>query len=482
MIRLARSQGPPAAWNIPLSHQLVAVSVVVALLVSEYEGPIVAISASIAVVTMACLCSADDLGLRFASPAAWLLGILSVGCTGAVVADLAGTVAPSADVQRDLGMILSYALFFIIAFSLARRRQSYFLVLSSVLAVGAIISLVQLVKLAKVLSSGVSDLYLLRLDAGRGSITQFAALCAAYCLYRGLTAPRLRTWIIVASTLIATSIVTTLSRGLLLFIVVLILGTSAVVIGDRSRVRVSIGRGSTAVAGSLAAITCGYFVLAFISPATTDFIDSSFVARLTNSLTEVSTTNLQSRNQVIENYRAYELDRALSQYSLQPDVAKIIGQGWGTSVQFDFDTASTTSSFKRTSAAFLHNGYAYYLTKTGIVGLALYIGFMIHLAYRALRSEGWSASEATASQRKVLLVVTIGLALGTITTGGLGFPVSYLGLTLVAGACLQRETFATSAESVWQEAPRSFQPRRTARASTRSNASTNQCVARSMHQ
>ena len=73
----------------------------------------------------------------------------------------------------------------------------------------------------------------------------------------------------------------------------------------------------------------------------------------------------------------------MQQFEEQPAFTQWLGQGWGATVQFGFETASTKANFSRTNAPFLHNGYAYYLMKVGIVGLLLYIGFLCHLALRA---------------------------------------------------------------------------------------------------
>jgi hypothetical protein len=104
-------------------------------------------------------------------------------------------------------------------------------------------------------------------------------------------------------------------------------------------------------------------------------------------------------------------------------------------VDFGFETASTKSTFSRTGAAFLHNGYAYFLMKTGILGVVLYAGFMVHLVARAASRHIWPITPFALTQRKLLLVGVIGLAVGTVTTGGLGFPATYLGLVVILGAC-----------------------------------------------
>jgi O-antigen ligase len=189
------------------------------------------------------------------------------------------------------------------------------------------------------------------------------------------------------------------------------------------------------ILSALAAAMGLYFAVRFAMPPVGQFIDEFFITKLQNSLTEVSETNLETRNQIIANYRAFELERVMQQFREQSVRVQWLGQGWGSTLEFGFETASSKSTFSRTNAPFLHNGYAYYLMKTGIVGLLLYIGFLSHLALRATASKTWPSAGFAVVRRKILLGAVGVLAIDTVTAGGLGFPAIYFGLLTLLAAC-----------------------------------------------
>jgi hypothetical protein len=73
--------------------------------------------------------------------------------------------------------------------------------------------------------------------------------------------------------------------------------------------------------------------------------------------------------------------------------------------------------------------------KTSIIGLLMYGCFLLHLAVRAISPKSWKALPEAKMQRKVLLACAAALAVNTLTTGGLGFPATYLGVVLLIGIC-----------------------------------------------
>jgi O-antigen ligase len=405
------------------------------LVVADYQGPLIATAFAIASVGLGVLGTIARPLPQFPSSAVWLVAILVIGLVSAVLANAGGQTVLDTDLQRDLGTSISYVLFFVAGCYFAYERRTLPLILIAIIAAGLIISFVHLVRLSEVLSSGVTDLYLFRLDAGRGSNTQFAALCACLILSRGVTAAKHRRLLVACSALLVLSMLMTLSRGLMVLLIALILGVSGLTADRVGRLVADLPRFVLGTVSVCATSLGVYLLLLLFAPAAHRFIDEFFIARVGNSLAEVSTTRLETSAQISENYRAFEADRAVRQFDEQPAFAQWIGQGWGSSVKFGFDTASTKVTFQRTEAAFLHNGYAYFLMKAGIVGVVLYIGFMAHLAWRALFYLAWPRTDMAVMQRKVLFVAVIGLAVGTVTTGGIGFPAGYLGLVMLLGAC-----------------------------------------------
>jgi hypothetical protein len=414
---------------------VLAAAVFASVLAAEYLGPLSAVGFAIAICGFALLCTAGNPRVRFPAAGYWLTAILAVGSVSTVFADIAGATPLDADFQRDLGISLSYILFLVIGYYFASSPVTFRILLAAIVAAGFCISVVHLISVFTVLSSGVADLYLFRLEAGRGSVTQFAALCACVLLLCQDPDRFRRRVLRGCAALLMISMLLTLSRGLIMLLIILALGMTAVMIDQAGRVTVNIAKFLAVAAVTVLAFAAAYFMIMLFLPAVHDFIDEFFITRLVNTVTEVAASDLQTRTQITDNYRAFERDQAMNQFGEQSVLAQILGQGFGTVVEFGFETASSKVDFSRTEAAFLHNGYAYYLTKTGVLGLVLYVGLLVHLAVRALIANLWPTDTVAAIQRKMLLVMVFALAIGSVTTGGFGFPATHLGLAALLGAC-----------------------------------------------
>jgi hypothetical protein len=410
-------------------------TVFLSIIIAEYQGPVIAIALALLISGSGIIWIRNFPIPHFPSAGYWLVGILLLGVASAVVANLAGVTTLGINLQRDLGITISYILFLTVGYYFAYSRRSLRVLLLAIAAAGLVISIVQLVKTGIVLSGGVGDLYLFRLNAGRGSLSQFAAVCACLVLLRDVAMVKYRPMILVSAGILVLSMLATLSRGLMLDLIILAIVMIGLTANRSGALIPDVLRFVFAII-SIAAVVVGlYFAVRFVVPPVGQFIDEFFIARLQNSLREVSSTNLETRNQIAANYRAFELERVMQQFGEQSAFAQWLGQGWGTTLEFGFDTASTKSSFNRTNAPFLHNGYAYYLMKTGIVGVLLYVGFLCHLALRATGNKMWPSADFALVRRKVLLAAVVVLAVGTVTGGGLGFPATHFGFLALLAAC-----------------------------------------------
>lgn len=414
---------------------LFAGAVFISIVVAEYEGPIIGIAFATVAAASGVIWIRNFPTPRSPSAGFWLIGILLLGLVSAVVADVSGVTTLNIDLERDIGTTVSYILFLTLGYYFAYSRDTLRLLLVVIAAAGLVLSVIQLVKAGIVISHGVSDLYLFRLDAGRGSLSQFAALCACLVLLRDLAVAKYRPVLLGTAIACTVSMLAVLGRGLmadLIILAIVILGVttnrSGTLIPDVLKFILVLVSAVTVVVGI-------YISLSFVAPAVRHFIDEFFVTKLENSLTEVSGTGQETRSQIAANYRAFELDRTMQQFAAQPTFAQWLGQGWGSTVEFGFETASTKVTFSRTNAPFLHNGYAFYLMKVGIVGLLMYIGFLYQLAMRAITNEIWPSGEFAVIRRKVLLASVVVLAAATVAAGGLGFPAIYFGLIALIGAC-----------------------------------------------
>ena len=93
-----------------------------------------------------------------------MVGILILGLVSAVVANILGSTVREIDLQRDIGITVSYIIFLAIGYYFAYSRASLRLILVTIAAAGLVISIVHLVKFSMVISSGVTDLYLLQVE------------------------------------------------------------------------------------------------------------------------------------------------------------------------------------------------------------------------------------------------------------------------------------------------------------------------------
>jgi hypothetical protein len=430
-----RERSDQTDGRLDIGWYLLACAVFAALLVAEYLGPLIAIAFSVLVVGLAVVLIRNYPIPQLPPACLWLIGIVVLGLSSAVIENALGHTVHTIDLQRDIGITVSYVLFMTLGLFFAYTRMTLRLILATIAAAGLVISIVQLVKLTVVLSSGVNDLYLLRLDAGRGSATQFAALCACLVLLRDPAAQRYRIPIITAAAISAFSTLTTLSRGLMIDLIIVVIVVVGLTANRSGRLIPELWKFVVGVASAAALVIGTYVALRIVLPPVGHFIDEFFITKLMNSVNEVASTDMETREQIATNYRAFELTSVTKQFEAQPFWTQWLGQGWGTTVEYGFETASTRSTFSRTSAPFLHNGYAYYLMKVGIVGLVLYIAFMCQVATKAISKKTWPSSEFALIRRKILLAAVIVLAIDTTTSGGFGFPATYLAVAAVLGAC-----------------------------------------------
>ncbi|WP_194288476.1 O-antigen ligase family protein [Ornithinicoccus halotolerans] len=439
---LGDSDGPPAAHPVHVELYGLAALLGLAILIGEgnVAGPMVASF-------LAVLTASGALVVWLVRPGpspvpvglAWLLAMLTIGSMAAVVATAHGRAGDRTDLVRDVAIVLSYLGFIAAGHSFTRERRALRALWWLLLILGGVRSVHHLWLFTGQVSAGVSDLYLLRLEAGRGEQVQLVAVVATYLLVRGR--PRRGWWqrlAIGAAVLCALSMTLAMSRILLLqlLIVAMVFAATRVAAGTGT-LRLVLVRAVTVVGGGLALLTIVFFSLRFVSEPAYTVAYEGFVEKLFNSWNEVASTSQQSAQDIDQNYRAFESERGVRLFSDAGWFEQWFGLGWGTAVPLGLDTASTRSEFVRTEAAFLHNGYINYLVKTGMIGLACYVGFMLRLLYLAVfQSSAAVEDRQDTARRQALLALVLCLAAATVATGGLGFPAGFLSLALLLGTCL----------------------------------------------
>lgn len=112
-----------------------------------------------------------------------------------------------------------------------------------------------------------------------------------------------------------------------------------------------------------------------------------FLFKIKMAPSEIFNSKLDKENMMYlgENWRAYEVKRAIELMNTKPE-SYIYGTGYGSLVNLGFwaPLGETKKGMKFISE--LHNGYIYVFYKTGIIGIAFYLIFLLDL-YNLINKE-----------------------------------------------------------------------------------------------
>ncbi|MBC7490515.1 MAG: O-antigen ligase family protein [Glaciimonas sp.] len=163
----------------------------------------------------------------------------------------------------------------------------------------------------------------------------------------------------------------------------------------------------------VAAVTT--LVLAFSAIPAADSSSASFITKLVRSITEVSISNYNHQEDINSNWRGFETYRVMATYMTGGALEKIFGQGFGSLVSLGFTMTLAGSDYDRIPV--VHNGYAYILIKTGVVGLTLYGLFYLKLLRKAV-SNANSKNRRTKFLALLLLGIVLSLVITMYVVGG----------------------------------------------------------------
>lgn len=153
------------------------------------------------------------------------------------------------------------------------------------------------------------------------------------------------------------------------------------------------GVGWLAAYGALQASGRALFVFGFLALAIAtffpllpryDFETMRFFAKLQNSVNEVMFETGNSRLDLYRNWRGFEAYRAYSTWLQASFPEKVFGLGHGTSI--DLGRLVTFRERNVMSLNSIHNVYFELLAKTGVIGVAAYLAFMIRAFSIRLRA------------------------------------------------------------------------------------------------
>ncbi len=137
--------------------------------------------------------------------------------------------------------------------------------------------------------------------------------------------------------------------------------------------------------------------------------DINFFGKILRSLTEVTISDYEYYEDIANNWRGFETYRTIETYKSGSDLQKIFGQGFGSLVFLNMTMNLAGSDYEYIPA--VHNGYAYILIKTGLIGVLLYLTFYLKIIHIAVRN-----SNTNNTIKKNLALLLLGIVLSLILT------------------------------------------------------------------
>lgn len=131
-----------------------------------------------------------------------------------------------------------------------------------------------------------------------------------------------------------------------------------------------------------------------------------FVAeKLRNSLNEMFVQEFDGYDAVINNWRAYELFEAYNSMTQGSLLQKLAGFGFGKLVYLEMELL--LPGIELNYIPILHNGFAYVMVKTGLLGILIFLYFAINLFIKTRRKIKVSGENKSAFILLIASVITV---------------------------------------------------------------------------
>ena len=142
----------------------------------------------------------------------------------------------------------------------------------------------------------------------------------------------------------------------------------------------------------------------------------TFRSQIARSLKEVTVSNYKNITEITTNFRGYETYKAINTFATGNVKQIILGKGFGALVDLNMTMALSGVNFRKIPV--LHNGYAYILVKTGILGIFCYIFFYFILLKYSFKFINSRDPEQILFAR-LLMGCTLSLMLTMFVVGGI---------------------------------------------------------------
>ena len=156
------------------------------------------------------------------------------------------------------------------------------------------------------------------------------------------------------------------------------------------------------------------FILLILSTPASE--TGTFRSKVSQSMTEIAVSDYQDMADINQKWRGYETYRALLKFSKEGIAGKILGSGFGSVV--DLGVTIQLGDSYLSEIPIFHNGYAYLLVKTGLLGVLCYLIFYIGLLKRAIKFKNSENSEQVLFSH-ILIGCTLSMMLSMYVVGGI---------------------------------------------------------------
>jgi len=143
---------------------------------------------------------------------------------------------------------------------------------------------------------------------------------------------------------------------------------------------------------------------------------NTFRSKLFKSTSEIAVSDYKDMQDVSSNWRGFESYRAVITFEDGSLFKKLFGHGFGSLVDLGFTMNLNEIDYDK--IPILHNGYAYILVKTGLLGIVLYFLFYFNVLKKSIKNIS-SLNKEKVILSRLLLGLTICLIFSMIVVGGM---------------------------------------------------------------
>ena len=329
------------------------------------------------------------------------------------------------DIFKDIWYFSYAAAMIVMGYLLGSLLNSRNQVYSAFLVLGAVSAMIHFIPFFVTPTLITESAERIRSYAGTG----YYAVCIALVLglYRLRDASRVgRVFILLAMTLCAISMVLSFSRTMYIVFAILMLSY----FGWLDVMR------HASVRWSVAILLVGATALVQLSPPSYLPAKPSFTDKTLHSLQEIRIKDYSSFEDINTNWRGFETARAIESYAAGRPDEWLLGRGLGHLVDLGFYmNLSRRGGEAMRYIPVLHNGYAYLLVKTGLVGVLAYLAFLWWLIKIGSR-ETVSPSREFLSEGRLIVALAVIVLLTTSLISGLFNRSDFVPLELLMGTLL----------------------------------------------